>query len=103
MEERLESHRLARHCGCVRRVRGAARAEADAGAVCHHFQGPLNNSHDGPRCSCALAAATTCSEVNPNFFARSLSGADAPKERMPMLCPAMPTYLAQPNVEACST
>ena len=34
---------------------------------------------------------------------RSFSGADAPNDRIPMLCPVSPTYFAQPNVEACST
>ena len=43
--------------------------------------------------SCSLAAATTCSGVKPNFFTKSLSGADAPKERMPMLCPVSPDVL----------
>ena len=55
------------------------------------------------RATCCLAAATTFSTVKPNFFCNSLSGAEAPKVFMPMLCPSMPTYRAQPNVEACST
>lgn len=47
-----------------------------------------------------FAAAITCSTVNPNFLARSFSGADAPKDCMPMLRPVEPTYLAQPKVDA---
>src|SRR5437588_7381892 len=59
-------------------------------------------AHSSPS-TCSLAAATTCSGVKPNFFCKSLSGAEAPKDRMPMLCPVTPTYLAQPKIEACST
>src|SRR5262249_21324503 len=55
------------------------------------------------RFNCSLAAFTTESTVKPNFFNKSFSGTDAPKERMPMLCPVAPTYFAQPKTEACST
>src|ERR1700724_4224567 len=37
------------------------------------------------------AAANTLSGVNPNLFCNSLSGADAPNVRMPILFPAWPT------------
>src|SRR5712672_1876994 len=49
------------------------------------------------------AAVSTVSGVNPNLFCNSLSGADAPNVRIPILFPAWPTYCDQPNVEACST
>src|SRR5262245_48267142 len=51
----------------------------------------------------ARAASATRSTVKPNSTSRSLSGADAPNDRMPMLAPCSPTYLVQPKVEACST
>src|SRR5262249_13879217 len=69
-------------------------------------QSSRNVPHREPsyaRPNCSLAAATPYLGVKPNFLIRSLRGADAPKERMPMLCPVAPTYLAQPKVEACST
>ena len=46
------------------------------------------------------AAATTFSVVNPNFFCKSLIGAEAPKRCMPITMPDGPTYCDQPNVEA---
>src|SRR5712671_2388058 len=49
------------------------------------------------------AAVSTVSGVNPNLFCNSLSGADAPNVRIPILFPAWPTYCDQPKVEACST
>ena len=54
-------------------------------------------------CSCSLAAATTCSGVNPNFFCNSFSGADDPKVFMPNAFPLGPTYRSQPKVELAST
>src|SRR5262249_26691172 len=52
---------------------------------------------------CSLAAAATWSGVKPNFFKRSLIGADEPKVCMPILAPFAPTYRSQPMTEACST
>src|SRR5262249_23139009 len=49
------------------------------------------------------ATSTTCSTVNPNFFCSSLSGAEAPKEPIPIMAPVCPTYRSQPKVAACST
>ena len=43
------------------------------------------------RPSCCFAAASTFSRVKPNFFIRSLIGADAPKVCMPILAPLGPT------------
>src|SRR5450755_201042 len=51
----------------------------------------------------SLAAATIASGSKPNFFCSSLSGAEAPKVRMPIMRPPGPTYLSQPIVPACST
>src|SRR5262249_7827305 len=51
----------------------------------------------------SFAASTTRSTVKPNSRWRSLSGAEAPKDRMPMLWPFAPTYFAQPKTDACST
>src|SRR6266567_8571494 len=53
--------------------------------------------------SCALAALTIFSGVKPNLTSRFLSGADVPKVCIPMTVHYMPTYWAQPIVEACST
>jgi hypothetical protein len=52
---------------------------------------------------CSLAADTTASTVNPNFFCSSFRGADAPKVLMPMRSPSRPTYRSQPNRDAFST
>src|SRR5579864_6836400 len=55
---------------------------------------------------CAIAsraASTTFSAVNPNFFNRSLIGAEAPKRCIPIILPVGPTYCDQPNVDAAST
>jgi hypothetical protein len=41
--------------------------------------------------SSSLAAATTCSGSNPNFFCSSFSGAEAPNVFMPMTRPDEPT------------
>ncbi len=41
---------------------------------------------------CSLAAATTFSTVNPNFWSSSFSGAEAPKLRIPTAWPVAPTY-----------
>src|SRR5215471_9367251 len=49
------------------------------------------------------AAAMTASEVKPNFFCNSLSGAEAPKVFIPIVMPPVPTYCDQPRVDACST
>src|SRR5262249_49504790 len=51
----------------------------------------------------SFAASTTRSAVKPNSRWRSLSGAEAPKDRMPILWPFAPTYFAQPKTDACST
>src|SRR5260221_57657 len=51
----------------------------------------------------ALAAATTASDVKPKCFSKSLRGADAPKDRMPMEWPAGPIYWDQPKVAPIST
>src|SRR4051812_29718049 len=52
---------------------------------------------------CSFAAVTTPSRVKPNFFDRSLRGAEAPKVFMPIVLPVLPTYLCQPKVPAAST
>src|ERR1700736_4617268 len=55
---------------------------------------------------CAIAsraASTTFSVVKPNFFNRSLIGAEAPKRRIPIIFPVGPTYCDQPSVAAAST
>ncbi len=41
--------------------------------------------------SCCFAAASMFSGVKPNFVIRSLSGAEAPNVRMPILEPVAPT------------
>src|SRR6516162_7700856 len=53
--------------------------------------------------NCSLAAATTCSGLNPNFLCSSLSGAEAPNVFMPIMRPSSPVYRSQPKVDACST
>src|SRR6516165_3323177 len=64
---------------------------------------PRSSLHFLCAASCAFAAATTDSTVNPNFFCNSLSGADAPNVFIPTTVPVGPTYCCQPNVDACST
>src|SRR5262245_2102274 len=44
--------------------------------------------HDLP--TCPLAAATTASTVKPKCFIKSLSGAEAPNVRMPIIWPVLP-------------
>ena len=41
-------------------------------------------------CNCAFAAAATASAVKLNSLSSSLSGAEAPKVRMPMIWPVSP-------------
>jgi hypothetical protein len=41
--------------------------------------------------SCCFAASNTFSGVKPNFFSRSLSGAEEPNVCMPILAPVIPT------------
>ena len=58
--------------------------------VAHHTLRPATCLAHGLR-SWAFAAVITWSGSNPNFFWSSLSGADAPNVRMPMMCPTVPT------------
>ena len=57
-------------------------------------------SHDP---SCARAASATASGVKPKCCWRSLSGADAPKLRMPIVVPGRADVAVPAEVEACST
>src|ERR1019366_1504058 len=60
-------------------------------------------NHFPTRFNCRFAASTTFSVENPKSLSRSLSGAEAPNDRIPMLSPSRPTYFAQPNTDASST
>src|SRR5215472_17257643 len=53
--------------------------------------------------STCLAAATTVSVLNPNFFNSSFNGAEAPKVCIPIILPFGPTYRSQPTVAAITT
>ena len=91
----------------IRNLRSVFGPEADVGPVRYQFQRPLVDRHRAApgraRRTCSRAASTTASAVKPNFCCNCFNGADAPNDRMPMLCPVAPTYLDQPNVEASST
>src|SRR3974390_479059 len=56
-----------------------------------------------PRAICSLAASMILSVVNPNFFKRSVSGADEPNVCIPTIVPLLPVYRSHPITEPCST
>ena len=70
------------------RCDGAGRQQPDEQ---REEEGAAASRDQRPRASCRLAAATTASAENPNFFCSSLSGAEAPKVFMPMASPVVPT------------
>ena len=64
-----------------------------SGRLAARFKLPerVHAAFSAARASCSRAAASTFSVVKPNFFSKSLIGAEAPKECMPMRAPLLPT------------